>query len=64
MSRKLHKSHNVTTLVYHLVCAVKYRHSVLTEDVKDTIVNVCLEIQERYGIEFIEVGTDLNHIII
>ncbi len=62
MSRSSHKSHNVTTLVYHLVCAVKYRHSVLTEDVKDTIVNVCLDISEKYGYDFIEIGTDLNHI--
>ncbi len=62
MSRRIHKSHNVTTLVYHLVCAVKYRHSVLTEEVKDTIVNSCMEIREKYGYEFIEIGTDINHI--
>ena len=44
------------------MCAVKYRRNVLTEDVTDTIVNVCMEIQEKYGIEFIEIGTDVNHI--
>lgn len=58
----MHKSHNVTILVYHLVCAVKYRRSVLTDEIKDTIVNVCMEIQEKYGYEFIEIGTDMNHI--
>ena len=44
------------------MCAVKYRRNVLTEGVTDTIVNVCMEIQEKYGIEFIEIGTDVNHI--
>ena len=48
--------------MYHLVCAIKYRRDVLTEEVTDTIVNVCLEITEKYGIEFIEIGTDVNHI--
>ena len=62
MSKLQERSHNKTTLLYHLVCAVKYRRNVLTEDVTDTIVNVCMEIQEKYGIEFIEIGTDVNHI--
>ncbi len=62
MSKQISKSHNKTTLMYHLVCAIKYRRSVLTRDVTDTVVNVCLEIEEKYGIEFIEIGTDVNHI--
>ena len=62
MSKLQGRSHNKTTLLYHLVCAVKYRRNVLTDEVIDTIVNVCMEIQEKYGIEFIEIGTDVNHI--
>ena len=62
MSKQISKSHNKTTLMYHLVCAVKYRRSVLSETVTDTIVNVCMEIEEKYGINFIEIGTDINHI--
>ena len=62
MSKVISKSHNKTTLMYHLVCAVKYRRNVLTDEVTDTIVNVCLEISEKYGIDFIEIGTDVNHI--
>ena len=62
MSKLISRSHNKTTLMYHLVCAVKYRRNVLTDSVTDTIVNVCMEIQEKYGIEFIEIGTDENHI--
>lgn len=48
--------------MYHLVCAIKYRRDVLTDEVTNTIVNVCLDITDKYGIEFIEVGTDVNHI--
>lgn len=62
MSKTISKSHNKTTLMYHLVCAVKYRRNVLTESVTDTIVNVCLDIQDKYDIDFIEIGTDVNHI--
>ena len=62
MSKIIKKSHNETNLVYHLVCVVKYRRDVLTKDVTDTIVNVCMEIQEKYNINFIEIGTDVNHI--
>ena len=53
MSKTISKSHNKTTLMYHLVCAVKYRRNVLTESVTDTIVNVCLDIQDKYDIDFI-----------
>ena len=62
MSKVISNSHNKTTLMYHLVCAIKYRRNVLTDDVTDTIVNVCLEISEKYDIDFIEIGTDVDHI--
>ena len=48
--------------MYHLVCAIKYRRDVLTDEVTNTIVNVCLDITDKYDIEFIEIGTDVNHI--
>ena len=62
MSKLTKKSHNKTNLVYHLVCVVKYRKDVLTESVTNTIVNVCMDIQDKYDLQFIEIGTDVNHI--
>ena len=62
MSKLVRRAHKKTNLVYHLVCVVKYRKNVLTENITNTIVNVCLEIQEKYKIEFVEIGTDINHI--
>ena len=55
------KAHNQTKLVFHIVTCVKYRKNVLTEKVKATFVNACMEIEENYEITFHEVGVDQNH---
>ena len=62
MGKYISKSHNKSLLLYHLVCTVKYRKDVLTKSVTDTLVNVCMEIAETSDIDFIEIGTDVNHV--
>ena len=62
MGKYISKSHNKTMLLYHLVCIVKYRREVLTEAVTNTLVNVCMELEETSDIEFLEIGTDVNHV--
>ena len=62
MGKYISKSHNKSMLLYHLVCTVKYRKDVLTKAVTDTLVNVCMEISETRDIDFIEIGTDVNHV--
>ena len=62
MSRYIHKSHNVSVLLYHLVCPSKYRRVVFDKRVDSTLEQTCLEIAKRYEIEFLEVGSDLNHV--
>jgi len=62
MGEYISKSHNKSMLLYHLVCTVKYRRDVLTKEVTDTLINVCMEISETSDIEFIEIGTDVNHV--
>ena len=62
MSKYIIKSHNKTMLLYHLVCTVKYRRDVLTEAVTNTLVNACMEIEETSDIDFLEIGTDVNHV--
>ena len=57
-----HKRHNVNVLLYHLVCAAKYRRVVFSERVDVTLKNICLEISKRYDITFLEIGTDDNHV--
>ena len=62
MSEYVHKSHNVSVLLYHFVCPAKYRRIVFTEPIDQTLKEVCLEISKRYEIEFIEIGTDKDHV--
>jgi len=58
----IYKSHNKTLLLYHLVFPAKYRKKVFDEAVDITLKNVCLEISDRYEIDFIEIGNDLDHV--
>lgn len=62
MSEDIHKSHNVSVLMYHFVCPAKYRRAVYSKEVDETLKEICLEISKRYEIEFLEIGTDKNHV--
>ena len=62
MSEYVDKSHNVSVLLYHFVCPVKYRRVVFIEAVDQTLKEICLEISQRYEIEFIEIGADKDHV--
>ena len=62
MSEYVHKSHNVSVLLYHFVYPAKYRRIVFSEAVDQTLEDTCLEISKRYEIEFIEIGTDKDHV--
>ena len=62
MSEYIHKSHNVTVLMYHLVFPAKYRRAVFDEEVDKVIKEVCLEIEKRYEVKFLEIGTDKDHV--
>ncbi len=60
-SRYLHKRHNVSVLMYHLVCAAKYRRMVMSEHVDEVLRQACLEIEKRWEIRFLEIGLDRDH---
>ena len=61
-SRYIHKSHNVSVLIYHFVCPAKYRRVVFSKEVDKTLKDICLEISKRYEVYFLEIGTDNNHV--
>ena len=61
-SKYIHKSHNVSVLLYHFVCPAKYRRVVFDKLVDRTLVEVCLEIANRYEVHFLEIGTDKDHV--
>jgi len=62
MSETWRKSHNISILIYHYVCPAKYRRVVFNAEVDEVLREVCLEIEKRYEIKFIEIGTDKDHV--
>jgi len=58
----MRKSHNVSVLLYHYVCPAKYRKVVIDQKVDEILKETCLEIAKRYQMEFIEIGTDKDHV--
>ncbi len=62
MSEYIHKSHNVTVLLYHLVFPAKYRRAVIDDKVDLELKEICLDVEKRYEIKFLEIGTDKDHV--
>ncbi len=62
MSQYIHKSHNVSVLIYHLVFPAKYRRAIFDEKVDDVSKSICLEIEKKYQIQFLEIATDEDHV--
>ena len=62
MSEFIHKNHNVSVLMYHIVCPAKYRRAVFSAAVDAKLKEICSEIQKRYEIMFLEIGTDDDHV--
>ena len=56
------KRHNKTLLLYHIVCPLKYRRSVITEEIGEGLKEICIQISERYEINFIEIGYESDHV--
>ena len=48
--------------MYHIVCPAKYRRSVITEEVDKKLQEVCLGIEARYEIKFLEIGSEKDHV--
>lgn len=61
-SKYIHKSHNVSVLLYHYVCPAKYRRVIFSDSVDQTLTQICVEISKRYQIHFLEIGTDADHV--
>ena len=48
--------------MYHFVFPAKYRRAVFDDEVDKKLRGVCLEIEKRYEVKFLEIGTDENHV--
>lgn len=54
--------HNAYMTHYHIVFPVKYRKTILQNDIPLAIVKIAEEIALRYDIEFEKIGCDNDHI--
>ena len=48
--------------MYHIVCPSKYRKVVFDAKVEQELKEICLEIADRFEIEFLEIGVDNDHV--
>ena len=62
MSDHILKKHNKNLLLYHIVCPAKYRREIFTKAIEKTLTATCKGIEERYEINFVEIGTDEDHV--
>ena len=62
MSQYIHKSHNVSVLLYHYVCPAKYRRVIFDDSVDKVLIQTCKEIGRRYEINIVEIGTNGDHV--
>jgi len=49
-------------LIYHLIFPAKYRKAVFDKEVDQALKEVCIEIEKRYEIKFLEIGVDVDHV--
>ena len=54
--------HNVSECYYHIQLTLKYRKTLLTNEIEDRIVEIMDGFRERYYIDVHTVGFDKNHI--
>ncbi|MDR2792866.1 MAG: IS200/IS605 family transposase, partial [Treponema sp.] len=62
MGEIIRKEHNVSTPTYHIVCPATYRRAVITEDGGKELRDICLGIEARYEIQFLESGTERDRV--
>ena len=49
-------------MLYHLVFPAKYRRIIFDDNVDLELSRSCIELESRYQINFVEIGTDKDHV--
>ena len=62
MSDIVRKRHNANVMLYHIVCPTKFRRIVLNNQIDILLKNTCIQIALRYDMNFVEIGTDKDHV--
>jgi hypothetical protein len=58
----VHKSDNVTVLLYHIASSAVYRRVVFIEEVDLMLLDACESMEIRYDFRFLEIGTDDDYV--
>ncbi len=48
--------------MYHIVCPTRYRRAVFAATIDAKIKEICADIEKRFEITFLEIGTDDDHV--
>jgi len=59
--KHIKKQHNVSLLLYHFVCPIKYRKKILNVERSKSLISICRWIEKRYEIRFEEIWLDGDH---
>ncbi len=62
MGEHILKRHNKTLLLYHLVLPLRYRRSVITDEIGEGLKQICIGISERYEVHFAGIGHEPDHV--
>ena len=55
-------NHNISECDYHIQLTIKYRRSVLTPEIEQTIKEACSGFRYRYYIDIKQIGFDQDHV--
>lgn len=62
MFHRIPKFKRKVIIIFHIVFPAKFRKRVFSREVEETLRQVCLGIEERYEIRFIEIGMEEDHV--
>jgi putative transposase len=63
MGEHIYKSDDKTLLLYRIIWfPLKHRKKVITEEIGAGLKEICIEICERYEINFVEIGYEEEHV--
>ena len=48
--------------MYHMVFPAKYRKIIFEGEVDEVLKEVCIDIEKRYQVKFLEIGIDKDHV--
>lgn len=58
----IHGRGYVYSIQYHIVLCVKYKHKIITNEIKNILIEILNKIASDYGFKILECNTDKDHV--